>query len=117
MVKLERCPFCGSDLVEFTPDEEQQIEDTTTGFIWCHGCGFSSDSFYNEKIAAEKWNRRAKSENDPKTFYDEIKSMNIVEMANLLSGAFYGDGYEDGDYAPDIMEALKSPARKVLHGE
>lgn len=58
MVKLKKCPFCGSDNVAFTPDEEQLLEDTTTGFIWCHGCGFSSDSFYSEEIAAEKWNRR-----------------------------------------------------------
>lgn len=59
---LEPCPFCGSDNVAFTPDEDQQLEDTTTGFIWCHGCGFSSDSFYSEGIAAEHWNRRAATE-------------------------------------------------------
>ena len=58
MDKLKKCPFCGSDNVAFTPDEEQLLEDTTTGFIWCHECGFSSDSFYSEEIAAEKWNQR-----------------------------------------------------------
>lgn len=58
MSELKKCPFCGSDNVSFTPDEEQLLEDTTTGFIWCHGCDFSSDSFYSEEIAAEKWNRR-----------------------------------------------------------
>lgn len=66
MEKLEPCPFCGSGNVAFTPDEEQQLEDTTTGFIWCHGCGFSSDSFYSKEIAAEHWNRRAATDaNDP----------------------------------------------------
>jgi len=60
--ELEPCPFCGSDKVAFTPDEEQLLEATTTGFIWCHGCGFSSDSFYSEKIATEKWNRRKPEE-------------------------------------------------------
>lgn len=58
MPELKPCPFCGSDNVTFTPDEEQPLERTTTGFIWCHGCGFSSDSFYSAKIAADKWNRR-----------------------------------------------------------
>ena len=55
---LVPCPFCGSDNVAFMPDEEQFLENTTTGFIWCHGCDFTSDSFYSEKVAAEKWNRR-----------------------------------------------------------
>lgn len=62
MVKLKKCPFCGSKNVAFTPDEEQLLENTTTGFILCYGCGFSSDSFYSEKIAAEKWNRREQDE-------------------------------------------------------
>ena len=57
-IKLKPCPFCGSSKVFFTPDEEQQIDSTTTGFIWCHGCDFSSDSFYSRKIAIEKWSRR-----------------------------------------------------------
>ena len=58
MDELKSCPFCGSDNVAFTPDEDQQRDSTTIGFIWCHGCDFTSDSFYNKKIAAEKWNRR-----------------------------------------------------------
>ena len=59
MNELKPCPFCGSSKVFFTPDEEQQIDSTTTtGFIWCHGCDFSSDSFYSRKIAIEKWSRR-----------------------------------------------------------
>lgn len=62
MVELKPCPFCGSDNVGFYEDEVQTSEETTTGFIWCHGCDFSSDSFYNEEIAAEKWNRRAGEE-------------------------------------------------------
>ena len=56
--KFKSCPFCGSDNVGFYPDEDQEMEDTTTGFVWCHGCDFSSDSFYDEDKAAEKWNRR-----------------------------------------------------------
>ncbi len=59
MIDLKKCPFCGSDNVEFMPDEEQLLESTTTGFIWCHGCDFTSDSFFSEEIAAGKWNRRA----------------------------------------------------------
>ena len=58
MIKLKPCPFCGSDRVEFMPDEEQPCEIATTGFIWCHGCDFTSDSFYSETKAAEAWNRR-----------------------------------------------------------
>lgn len=59
MIKLKPCPFCGSDMVAFFPDEEQPYENTTTGFIWCRDCGFSSDSYYSEAQVAEKWNRRA----------------------------------------------------------
>jgi len=62
MKELKPCPFCGSDMVEFVPDEKQLIKNTTTGFIWCYCCDFTSDSFYNKKIATRKWNRRA----DPK---------------------------------------------------
>lgn len=56
---------------------------------------------------------QAEREKRPQNFYDEIRSMTIVEIASLLSGAFYGDGYEDGDYAPDIMEMLKKPSKKA----
>ena len=59
MPNLKSCPFCGNDNVIFCPDEEQWIADITTGFIWCNRCGFTSDSFYSEEIAAENWNRRA----------------------------------------------------------
>lgn len=58
-IEIKPCPFCGSNRVSFHEDEPQLMEDTTTGFIWCHGCNFSSDSFYSEKIAAAAWNRRA----------------------------------------------------------
>lgn len=64
MPNLKPCPFCGSDNVIFCPDEEQWLEDITTGFVWCRGCGFTSDSFYSEEIAAEKWNRRADEEKE-----------------------------------------------------
>lgn len=57
-MKFRECPFCGSDRVDFYPDEEQLLEYTTTGFIWCRGCDFSSDSFYSEEVAFEKWDRR-----------------------------------------------------------
>lgn len=43
----------------FVPDDEQPLNITTTGFIWCHGCDFTSGSFFSEEIAAGKWNRRA----------------------------------------------------------
>ena len=74
-LELLPCPFCGSKRVEFTPDEEQYDElNTTTGFIWCHGCDFSSDSFYSRKIAVEKWNRRAQPANEPLTM-EELRGM------------------------------------------
>lgn len=57
-MKFRECPFCGSNEVFFITDEEQLLEDTTTGFILCRGCGFSSDVFYSEKVAFEKWDRR-----------------------------------------------------------
>lgn len=62
MIDLKPCPFCRSDRVAFYPDEEQPYDDTVTGFIWCHGCGVSTDSYYSEARAAEKWNRRAGKE-------------------------------------------------------
>lgn len=65
MMELKPCPFCGSKNVSFVEDEEQLMDETITGFIWCHGCDFSSDSFYSEKIAAEKWNRRVQGGNIP----------------------------------------------------
>lgn len=85
--RLEPCPFCGSDNVAFTPDEDQQLEDTTTGFIWCHGCGFSSDSFYSEKIAAEHWNRRAAPKtNEALTLGARIRASNETLAEFLASG-------------------------------
>ncbi|MCI1956137.1 MAG: Lar family restriction alleviation protein [Oscillospiraceae bacterium] len=74
MEELKACPFCGSKNVNFTPDDEQQCEDTTTGFIWCRDCDFSSDSFYSQKIAAEKWNRRAAPENKALTL-EQLRQM------------------------------------------
>lgn len=61
MINLKPCPFCGSDMVAFLPDEEQPYDHTTLGFIYCSGCGFSSDSYYSEAQAAEKWNRRSET--------------------------------------------------------
>jgi Lar family restriction alleviation protein len=63
MAELKPCPFCGGEQVFFMPDEdeEQHSEDTTTGFIWCQGCGFSSDTFFKD-VAFQKWNRRAGEE-------------------------------------------------------
>lgn len=58
MEELKPCPFCESGNVIFAPDEEQLLESTTTGFILCYGCGFSSASFYSRYIATKMWNRR-----------------------------------------------------------
>ncbi len=60
MAELKNCPFCGSDKVDFMPDEEQpdfEEMEEETGFIYCHECGFSSDSYF-KKDAYEHWNRR-----------------------------------------------------------
>lgn len=59
MSELKPCPFCGSDRVAYIPTEEQNYEDHLEGFIYCHSCGFSSDVFLDEHIAAGYWNRRA----------------------------------------------------------
>lgn len=61
MEALKPCPFCGSAAVSFEPDESQAIEGITTGFIWCDGCYFATDS-YDQKIITKKWNRRANNE-------------------------------------------------------
>lgn len=57
-MKLESCPFCGSDKVAWTPIDEERYDIIKEGFIWCHGCDFTSDIFSDLKSAAEKWNRR-----------------------------------------------------------
>ena len=64
MDELKPCPFCGSNKVSFTPNDEQPYFDEdgdeygkVIGFIWCHGCNFSSD-LYLEKEAYNHWNRR-----------------------------------------------------------
>ena len=57
-MELKPCPFCGSDRVYYTETDEQNYPDHVEGFIWCHGCGFTSDVFLDLEIAAEKWNRR-----------------------------------------------------------
>ena len=59
MAELKPCPFCGSKNVSYTPIEEQSYEGHTEGFIWCHGCGFSSDVFLDLEFAVNMWNRRA----------------------------------------------------------
>lgn len=58
-MEFKNCPFCGSNRVYYTEAEEQNYTDHVEGFIWCHGCNFTSDVFLDEKVAAELWNRRA----------------------------------------------------------
>ena len=58
-MELKPSPFCGSDRVDYVPIPEQNYKDHVEGFIWCRGCGISSDVFLDPEIAAEKWNRRA----------------------------------------------------------
>ena len=61
MGELKPCPFCGSERVCFIEHDEQNYEDRIDGFIFCEGCGFSSDTYFAE-IAIQKWNRRAGEE-------------------------------------------------------
>lgn len=64
MSDLKPCPFCGGENVNYTPTDEQNYDDHLEGFIWCHGCNFTSDVFLDPEIAAAKWNRRADNEAD-----------------------------------------------------
>ena len=64
LMEFETCPFCGSDRVYYTEMEEQNYTDHVEGFIWCHGCNFTSDVFLDPEIAAEKWNRRFNESTD-----------------------------------------------------
>ena len=57
-MELKPCPFCGSEKVDFILCAEQNYEDHEEGFIYCHGCGFSSDIYLCEETAAKYWNRR-----------------------------------------------------------
>ena len=90
--KLEACPFCESDKVEFTPNEEQHEElDTTTGFIWCHGCGFSSDSFYSEAIAAAHWNRRPAPEANEALTLEELHALTGKQPLYIVDLKYHSD--------------------------
>ena len=60
--ELKPCPFCGGNKVSYIATEEQNYEDHTEGFIWCSGCGFSSDIFLDLMFAKAKWNRRANND-------------------------------------------------------
>ena len=106
MAELKECPFCGSTHVEFMPDDEQQCEDTTTGFIWCHACGFSSDSFWSEEKAVELWNRRPAPENKVTREETELEA-----RAAYTSG--YADGIKDGRKAPENKALTLEELRKM----
>ena len=60
--RLKNCPFCGSDKVFFhdanNPVDIEGFAGPPAGFIWCHKCNFTSDTFTNEDIAAQFCNRR-----------------------------------------------------------
>ena len=58
MIELKPCPFCGGNHVTYTPIEDQNYDDHCEGFIWCHGCDFTSDVFLDYEFAEAKWNRR-----------------------------------------------------------
>lgn len=60
-VKLKPCPFCGCKNVQIYSYDETTDEEA---FLYCHcpDCGSSTAICNDEKIAAEKWNRRAKHE-------------------------------------------------------
>ena len=82
MSELKSCPFCGSNNVSFVETEEQPLENSTQGFIYCHGCGFSSDVFHDGVIAKKHWNRRAQPANKPLTL-GELREMGETDWVWL----------------------------------
>ena len=83
MSELKSCPFCGSNNVSFVETEEQPLENSTQGFIYCHGCGFSSDVFHDCVIAKKHWNRRAEPDNEPLT----LEQLREVSEEDEFGGA------------------------------
>lgn len=66
-IRLEKCPFCGSEEVKFVSDTgntqeyleyEDQLEYAVYPYIHCQGCGMEFYAEDDNKLI-EAWNRRA----------------------------------------------------------
>ena len=81
-MKIEKCPFCGSEAETFEASEDSFS-------ILCTGCGVETPylPYLTEAIAA--WNRRAEQNNTPLA-PDEIISRCTPKAAELLKNGLFG---------------------------
>lgn len=68
-IKLKPCPFCGNGKIEILSEPEELDDINYSQFVACcsvlaNGCGATGGFAGTEQEAADKWNRRADT-NDP----------------------------------------------------
>ena len=71
-IRLEKCPFCGSEEIRFVSDwgrteeyleYEDQLKYATYPYIYCKGCGVNVYTENDDELL-ETWNRRAGKEDE-----------------------------------------------------